>query len=555
MPVNKRDVNKFRHVSAATQSDIRLFPPGRAGPNAHDAPAMTLRPLNPGPHEREREHKSSSSSSRSPDPRTDELPGYKLEHKINEGSFAWVYRATQLSSGNRVAVKILKPIRHNGQSALRSIHREECDFLRRLNGHPNIIQLLEVVRTAKYGPSAVMELAQTDLLKVLHERGAMTEDQVRPYFRQMVEGLHHAHTKRLINRDIKLENLLLTRDGVVKIADWGFATWWDPDSKLRNACGSLCYCAPEILNGRGYIGPEVDVWSLGVCLFLMVAGHLPFGDRDRNALAHSIRRASYTMPNHFSPGLQSVIRRMLDLDGEKRVHVLAALRKDPWVRGGSLDRRRDDSVDRRRDERGGKKKSDRPETTKDESDKRQSPPELFQVRMMPPSERTKKPTTTTYRAHPPYQPKEPDSSVLLTPNPHHHHRRQQPHHAEEDDSMAMSSMSLEHDLGTTMEVDFSRSDEEPQHHHHHHHPRSKGRKLVDRKDDVEDDDELSSSDSSLSSVEESDDDDDDDGQAEKKSKGKMQWDRKCIRPRLTDDFFRKKIDHFDRLESQPRWRC
>lgn len=109
--------------------------------------------------------------------------------------------------------------------------------------------------------------------------------------------------RQIIHRDIKLENILLGSNKQIKIIDFGLCSTWSPDTKLRVHCGSPSYAAPEIVSRKSYRGPPVDVWSLGIVLFAMVSGYLPFHVKNGNKqeLCAKIIKGSFNIPEHITP--------------------------------------------------------------------------------------------------------------------------------------------------------------------------------------------------------------------------------------------------------------
>jgi serine/threonine-protein kinase HSL1, negative regulator of Swe1 kinase len=145
-------------------------------------------------------------------------------------------------------------------------------------------------------------------------------------FHQIMSALEYCHDLNICHRDLKPENILLTKDAQVKIADFGMAALHQsPSHQLTTACGSPHYAAPEILNDQPYKGSTVDIWSMGVILFAMLYGRLPFDEPDRELMLSKARRAEYKMPKHLSPEAQDFIRRILVVNPAMRITM-----KEMW---------------------------------------------------------------------------------------------------------------------------------------------------------------------------------------------------------------------------------
>ncbi|XP_075060380.1 serine/threonine-protein kinase MARK1 isoform X3 [Mixophyes fleayi] len=207
---------------------------------------------------------------------TDEQPhigNYRLLKTIGKGNFAKVKLARHVLTGREVAVKIIDKTQLNPTS-LQKLFRE-VRIMKILN-HPNIVKLFEVIETEKT-LYLIMEYASGgEVFDYLVAHGRMKEKEARAKFRQIVSAVQYCHQKCIVHRDLKAENLLLDADMNIKIADFGFSNEFTIGNKLDTFCGSPPYAAPELFQGKKYDGPEVDVWSLGVILYTLVSGSLPF---------------------------------------------------------------------------------------------------------------------------------------------------------------------------------------------------------------------------------------------------------------------------------------
>lgn len=175
----------------------------------------------------------------------------------------------------------------------------------------------------------VLEYAGGELFDYIVAHGRMSEDSARRFFQQMVCAVEYCHRHKIVHRDLKPENLLLDEWLNVKIADFGLSNIMTDGNFLKTSCGSPNYAAPEVISGKLYAGPEVDVWSCGVILYVLLCGGLPFDDEYIPALFKKISHGTYTIPNYVSTGAASLIRRMLVVNAVQRITVLE-IRQDPW---------------------------------------------------------------------------------------------------------------------------------------------------------------------------------------------------------------------------------
>ncbi|KAI3426244.1 hypothetical protein D9Q98_008620 [Chlorella vulgaris] len=247
------------------------------------------------------------------------LQNYRLGKTLGIGSFGKVKVAEHILTGHKVAIKILnrKKIK---QMDMEEKVRREIKILR-LFMHPHIIRLYEVVETPN-DIYVVMEYVKSgELFDYIVEKGRLLEDEARHFFQQIISGVEYCHRNMVVHRDLKPENLLLDSKMNVKIADFGLSNVMRDGHFLKTSCGSPNYAAPEVISGRLYAGPEVDVWSCGVILYALLCGSLPFDDENIPNLFKKIKGGIYTLPSHLSPGARDLIPRMLLVDPLKRITI------------------------------------------------------------------------------------------------------------------------------------------------------------------------------------------------------------------------------------------
>ncbi|XP_076830630.1 MAP/microtubule affinity-regulating kinase 3a isoform X2 [Brachyhypopomus gauderio] len=292
--------------------------------NGHGRMEGTSRPVRPSGRNRN----SAGSGSEEQHPH---VGNYRLLKTIGKGNFAKVKLARHILTGREVAIKIIDKTQLNPTS-LQKLFRE-VRIMKILN-HPNIVKLFEVIETEKT-LFLVMEYASGgEVFDYLVAHGRMKEKEARAKFRQIVSAVQYCHQKHIVHRDLKAENLLLDADMNIKIADFGFSNEFTVGNKLDTFCGSPPYAAPELFQGKKYDGPEVDVWSLGVILYTLVSGSLPFDGQNLKELRERVLRGKYRIPFYMSTDCENLLKRFLVLNPVKR-GTLEQIMKDRWINAGS----------------------------------------------------------------------------------------------------------------------------------------------------------------------------------------------------------------------------
>lgn len=251
---------------------------------------------------------------------------YNVVKTLGEGSFGKVKLAIHQVSGQKVALKIISRRKLVTRDMAGRIERE-IQYLQLLR-HPHIIKLYTVITT----PSEiimVLEYAGGELFDYIVQNGKMAEDKARKFFQQIVCAVEYCHRHKIVHRDLKPENLLLDEALNVKIADFGLSNIMTDGNFLKTSCGSPNYAAPEVISGKLYAGPEVDVWSCGVILYVLLVGRLPFDDEYIPALFKKIAQGNYMIPAYLSTGAVRLIKKMLQVNPINRITV-PEIRQDPW---------------------------------------------------------------------------------------------------------------------------------------------------------------------------------------------------------------------------------
>ena len=194
--------------------------------------------------------------------------------------------------------------------------------------HTNIVRLFDIVETDKYIGVIVDYVPGGDLSDHIDKHGFFQEDKARSLFAQLISGIWYIHQREIVHRNLKLEKLLLDRNGDIIITDFGSANRFEhgPDDLMQTSCGSPCYAAPELVISEGlYVGSAVDIWSCGVILYAMLAGHLPFDDcpdgDDINVLYKYIVNTPLSFPDYVSRDARDLLGVMLQPNPLNRVDL------------------------------------------------------------------------------------------------------------------------------------------------------------------------------------------------------------------------------------------
>ncbi|KAJ3130517.1 Map microtubule affinity-regulating kinase [Nowakowskiella sp. JEL0407] len=260
------------------------------------------------------------------------LGNYEILKTIGEGSFAKVKLGIHRLTNQQVAIKIIDKDKLPDEYSLKNLHREVS--VMRLLDHPNIIKLYEVIETKKELHLVLEYAAGGEVLDYIVAHGKLKESEAKKFIRQIVSALEHCHAVNVVHRDLKAENLLLDSDMNIKISDFGLSNIFDRTKTLATFCGSPVYSAPELIEGKKYIGPEVDAWSLGINLYAMVIGDLPFADSNLQALYDSILKCKFDLPSSVSAECKDLIQHLLVINPKKRF-TATQVKEHPWIVAGT----------------------------------------------------------------------------------------------------------------------------------------------------------------------------------------------------------------------------
>ena len=243
-----------------------------------------------------------------------------LGKTLGQGTFGKVREGTHLLTHEKVAIKILEKEKINDQADINRVMRE-IQILKIVR-HPNIVQLYEIIETSKQ-LFLIMEYAPGgELFDHIVKKKRLQDGEACRFFHQILAGIEYLHGNKICHRDLKPENLLLDENMNIKIVDFGLSnTYKNSSDTLKTACGSPCYASPEMIAGKRYSGLDTDLWSLGVILYAMTVGYLPFEDPDTNKLYKKILSCDYLVPGYVTKPAKDMMKRILQVDPKKRFKI------------------------------------------------------------------------------------------------------------------------------------------------------------------------------------------------------------------------------------------
>jgi serine/threonine-protein kinase len=257
-------------------------------------------------------------------PAGDRIPGYQLLEKLGQGAMGTVYKARQISMNRLVAIKVLLPRLAADPEFMERIQREA--HLAAKLSHNNIIQAIDVGVAGKIHYFVMEYVEGTSLRKELLKGRSFSEREAVDITLQVARALQHAWKRGLIHRDIKPANIVLTPEGVVKLADLGMARetsdWELAKAEGGLAIGTPYYMAPEQIEGDQDIDVRADIYSLGATLYHLVTGQPPFPGKNVDQVLDAHLKEELVPPDHIntslSAGLGEVVEFMMVKDRRQR---------------------------------------------------------------------------------------------------------------------------------------------------------------------------------------------------------------------------------------------
>ena len=247
------------------------------------------------------------------------LDNYKIEETIGEGTYGKVKLATHIKLNEKVAIKFInkKKLQKGDDERIKN----EIKIITKLN-HPNILKAFEVFDDETNYYIVMERPIRGDLFNYICSKGRLSMDEASFIFYQIVNGIQYLHKNKIVHRDMKPENIMLTKDMIVKIGDFGLSKYFKSnESRLKTNCGSPCYSAPEVLRGNRYKPQPVDLWGLGIILYCMVCGELPFEDEREDILVRKVTLCKYTCPLFVSDIFKSFFKKILCPNPNERITI------------------------------------------------------------------------------------------------------------------------------------------------------------------------------------------------------------------------------------------
>ena len=244
---------------------------------------------------------------------------YIINQTLGIGTFSKVKLGINKYTKEKVAIKLLEKNKITEKSDLERIFRE-MSIVKTLN-HPNIVKTHEIFDNEKYYFMIMDYCPGGELFDYIANKIRLNEEESSFFFYQIINAVEYIHSKGIVHRDLKPENLLLNDKNKLKIIDFGLSNYFFPDSEknlLKTPCGSPCYAAPEMVSGNNYNGFKTDIWAIGIILYAMLVGYLPFEDNDNDILFQKILECDLEFPDFLSNLSIDIITKILNVDSDKR---------------------------------------------------------------------------------------------------------------------------------------------------------------------------------------------------------------------------------------------
>ncbi|ODN96944.1 hypothetical protein I350_07919 [Cryptococcus amylolentus CBS 6273] len=281
--------------------------------------------------------------------RTRVVGDWQLQKTLGAGSMGKVKLATNVLTREKCAVKIIpryteatrreepktpeeaeKQRLKDESKEIRTIREAHISLLLH---HPYICGMREFIMHTNHHYMVFEFIDGGQMLDYIISHGRLRERAARKFARQIGSALDYCHQNSIVHRDLKIENILISKNGNIKLIDFGLSNLYAPNRHLSTFCGSLYFAAPELLNAKAYTGPEVDVWSFGIVIYVLVCGKVPFDDQSMPALHAKIKRGYVEYPSWLSAEVKSLLSRMLVTNPLERATLTEVLNHPFMTKG------------------------------------------------------------------------------------------------------------------------------------------------------------------------------------------------------------------------------
>ena len=253
---------------------------------------------------------------------------YKFGRVIGKGAFGKVNLGLHILTGRIVAIKSFNKTKFTKENQKKKI-MNEINLMKNLN-HFSVVKLLDTVETEKYILLIMENVLGGDLLSFIKKRNKLQEKTAKFIFKQLLQSIKYIHSKNIVHRDIKLDNILIDLNNNIKLCDFGVGKYISNYNEiLSEQCGTPAYIAPEVVSGDGYSGFPVDIWSSGVVLYSLLMGSIPFKAQNLNELQGLIMSGNYKQIEGISKNANDLLNKLLEINPNKRINVDEAL-NHPW---------------------------------------------------------------------------------------------------------------------------------------------------------------------------------------------------------------------------------
>ena len=296
-------------------------------------------------------HSKEKSKTETESPKEITIGDYIIKKTIGSGTFSTVKLGIHRITQKKVAIKILDKYKIESRDDLERIIRE-MQILTEMN-NPFVIKVYKIYED-KNNFLIIMEYCEGgELFNYIVKKKRLSEDESSYFFFQLINGIEYIHSKGIAHRDLKPENLLISKNKILKIIDFGLSNFYDGQKRLQTPCGSPCYASPEMVKGKKYDGFNIDIWAIGVILFAMLCGYLPFEDdeNDTDVLFNEIIRNKIDYPYFLSDLSLDILQRILVSDPLKRITIEEIKDHEFYLKGERIFRNKFEEIKRENEER------------------------------------------------------------------------------------------------------------------------------------------------------------------------------------------------------------